>query len=113
MVKKSRKSRKTNVELTEFTSTLPIYEYKEPEIVEPKIKSFGGMYKDAGAGVVKFFKVTAKRDNENNCSVVIKSGKLGHKISTDIEEGFDNFISACKKAEELIEAKKKRGYKIK
>ena len=106
-------SRKTKVELTETSSAPPVYEYKEPKVVEPKLKFFGAMYKDAGAGIVKYFKVTAKRDLEDNCSLIVKTGKLGDAIKTDVKEDFVNFEAACREAQDLISAKQKRGYKIK
>jgi predicted DNA-binding WGR domain protein len=70
------------------------------------------MYKDAGAGIVKFFKVVAIRDNNNKSSLKIKSGKLSDVINSDRKK-FDSFEDACEAAKELTRAKEKRGYKTK
>jgi predicted DNA-binding WGR domain protein len=93
----------------------PSYPYvsKEPEIVEPKMKHYDSMRKDAGAGIVKFFKITAVRDNNNVCMLKIKSGKLGHRITSKDEGPFDDFTAACDKAQEMIKEKRKRGYRSK
>ena len=108
-----KKSSKTTVENVEIPVEPDFYEYKEPEIVEPIIKSYGAMYKDAGAGIVKFMKITAIRDAENICSVKVKSGKLGHKIKIDEKGPFDDFVAACAEADKLLKKAKEDGFKIK
>lgn len=88
------------------------YNPVEPEIVKPKMKSFGRMYKDAGAGVVKYCKVTVIRDNKNKTFLKIKSGKIGKVVILN-EEKHDNFEDACDVAKEFIKKQEIRGYKIK
>jgi hypothetical protein len=111
------KKRKTSAEIVDpqiqGDGSVKGYVYSEPEIVEPKIKGYGGMYKDAGAGIVKFTKVTASRDNKNVCMLKIKIGMLGHRLNTEEEGPFEDFKTACQRAEEYIEQAKVRGYKFK
>lgn len=112
---KRKSTRAKRVTVVHDSNTVTEYPYKptKPEIVEPKMKSYGGMRKDAGAGVVKFFKVTAVRDNNNKCTLTVKSGIFGQKIDSKKEGPFDDFAAACKKAEELIKEKEERGYSVK
>jgi predicted DNA-binding WGR domain protein len=109
-----RKKMQTESKVSEDTnesSVYPPYKPSEPQIVEPKLHTYAAMLKDAGAGVKKFFKASVMRDNNNICTLTVKSGKFGHKISA-IKEKFDDFTTACEKAEKLIKEKQARGYKI-
>jgi predicted DNA-binding WGR domain protein len=113
--RKRRTIKKTSVKSKESINNSSndfSYNPVEPEIIEPKTKSFGRMYKDAGAGVVKYSKVIAVRNNDNDSFLRIKSGKIGESIKLN-ETHYDNFEDACEAAKKMVEEKKVRGYKLK
>ena len=116
VVKKKSTSAKEvtgNKTISAGDSMSPSYPYvpTEPEIVKPKMINYGSMKKDSGAGIVKFCKVTAVRDNNNECFVKIKSGVLKQRVISEVKGPFENFAAACKEAEKIIKEKKERGYK--
>jgi hypothetical protein len=79
---------------------------------EPKIQTYPPMYKDAGAGVIKFFKVVAVRTVSDKSYIRTKSGKFGLPLSTD-EKKCVSFNDACEQAQRIIAEKSRRGYKPK
>lgn len=99
--------------LLEPEGSILTFEADRPEvkIVKPRMEKFPPMYKDAGAGRKKFFKVVAVRDSDEKCFLRVKSGVIGHPIQVKNKESKD-FQSACEEAQKMIGEKLTRGYKV-
>jgi hypothetical protein len=82
------------------------------EEIHPKIHPYPPMHKDAGAGIVKFFKITLVSDNKGKYAAVVKDGKFGSPLTSKTKICKD-FVAACEYAKKQIEKKEIDGYKVK